>query len=93
MAGFQVALFRQGGPMAAALAGAALPLDLLPRIPGVELRPALRVRLFATGPITPVPVQADGDPAGWLPVTLEDAPGPVTVRLPPCAGVAAGGGG
>jgi diacylglycerol kinase family enzyme len=77
-AGFQVALFRGGGPWRAALYGAALPLDLLPRLPGVELRRALRVRLLGGA----VPVQADGDPAGVLPVEIEDAPGPIHVMLP-----------
>ena len=78
--GFQVALFRGGGPARAALYGTALPLDLLPRLPGVELRRAARVRLDA--PAGLVPVQADGDPAGLLPVEVEDAPGPLRVMLP-----------
>ena len=46
--GFRVALFRAaaGRPaVRAALYGAALPLDLLPRLPGVEIRRASRVRL------------------------------------------------
>lgn len=77
--GFRVALFR-GGPARAALYGAALPLDLLPRLPGVEIRRAARVRLGA--PAVPVPVQADGDPAGLLPLEIEDAPGPLRVMLP-----------
>ncbi|RAI60880.1 diacylglycerol/lipid kinase family protein [Roseicella frigidaeris] len=77
-AGFQVALFRRGGALRAALYGAALPLDLLPRLPGVELRPARRILLRGEA----VPAQADGDPAGTLPVTIEDAPGPIAVMLP-----------
>ncbi|MCB4822380.1 diacylglycerol/lipid kinase family protein [Roseicella aerolata] len=76
--GFQVALFRPGGPWRAALCGAALPLDLLPRMPGVTLRRAWHVRL--DGPA--VPVQADGDPAGRLPVEVTEAPGPLRVMLP-----------
>ena len=76
--GFQVALFRGGGPFRAALYGAALPLDLLPRLPGVELRPAMRIRLLDGA----VPAQADGDPAGTLPLGVEDAPGPLRVLLP-----------
>lgn len=78
--GFQVALFRGGGPVRAALYGAALPLDLLPRLPGVEIRRAARVRLGPSA--VPAPVQADGDPAGLLPVDIEDAPGPLRVMLP-----------
>ena len=81
-AGFQVALFRGGGAWRAALQGAALPLDLLPRLPGVELRRAERVVLAALPQGGAVPVQADGDPAGLLPVTVEDAPGPLWVMLP-----------
>jgi diacylglycerol kinase family enzyme len=76
--GFRVALFRQAGPGFAALHGAALPLNLLPRMPGIELRRAARVSLAGAG----VPVQADGDPAGALPLEIEDAPGPIRVLLP-----------
>jgi diacylglycerol kinase family enzyme len=79
--GFQVALFRGAGPARAALYGAALPLDLLPRLPGVEIRRAARVHLLAA-PAGPVPAQADGDSAGLLPVEVEDAPGPLRVMLP-----------
>ncbi len=82
-AGFRVALFRDGGPLRAALYGAALPLDLLPRLPGVELRRAMRVTLEGEAP---VPLQADGDPAGMTPVTVEDALAPIAVLTPPPAG-------
>lgn len=86
--GFQVALFHRGGPGFAALCGAALPLDLLPHVPGVVLRAALQVRLAIpadpSGERDPggVPLQADGDPAGWLPVRIEDSPAPIVIRLP-----------
>ncbi len=80
--GFQVALFHGGGPARAALCGAALPFGLLPRLPGVEIRRASRVRLAAGPAAAAVPVQADGDPAGALPVEIEDAPGPLRVVLP-----------
>ena len=76
--GFQVALFRRGGAWRAALSGLALPLDLLPRLPGVELRAARRVVLRGEA----VPVQADGDSAGSLPVTIVEAAGPIPVMLP-----------
>lgn len=68
--GFHVALLREGGPFPALMAGAALPLGLFPRLPGVELRRVQSVQLL--GPA--VRVQADGDPAGLLPVTIMDAP-------------------
>lgn len=80
--GFRVALFRQGGPLRAALYGAALPLDLLPRLPGVELRRAARVEFLASGTAVAVPVQADGDAAGWLPLRVEDSPAPIRVMMP-----------
>ncbi|WP_439596407.1 diacylglycerol/lipid kinase family protein [Falsiroseomonas sp.] len=76
--GFQVVLFRQGGAAAAALAGAALPLGLVPRLPGVTIHTAQRVELVGAA----VPVQADGDPAGLLPAWIEDAPAPLRILLP-----------
>ncbi len=76
--GFQVALLRQGGAGAALLGGIALPLDLLPRLPGLTLHAAARVSLRGLD----VPVQMDGDPAGLLPVMVEDAPAPITVLVP-----------
>lgn len=75
--GFHVALFRRSGPLAAALYGAALPLNLLPRMPGVEIRRAGTVRL--EGPSTLV--QTDGDAAGAVPVEITDAPGPLRMLL------------
>lgn len=77
--GFQLVLFRRGGARSAALAAAALPLGLLPQLPGLEIVPAGRLRLASA---MPVPVQADGDPAGMLPVTVEDADGPLRILLP-----------
>jgi YegS/Rv2252/BmrU family lipid kinase len=77
--GFQVVLFRRSGALQAALAGAALPLGLVPHLPGVEILPARAVRLDAAAP---VPVQADGDPAAILPVRIADAPGALTILLP-----------
>ena len=95
-AGFQVALFRDAGPLATALYGMALPLGLLSRMPGVVIRAAARVRLvpgcreaeWVNGSARAglgaaiFPTQSDGDPAGLLPVTIEDAPGPIRVLLP-----------
>ncbi|MBO1080644.1 diacylglycerol/lipid kinase family protein [Roseomonas haemaphysalidis] len=74
--GFQVALIR-GGAARAALAGALLPLGLLPRLPGLVLRPASHVALDGAG----VPAQADGDCCGGLPVSIEDAAAPLRVIL------------
>lgn len=82
--GFQVALFHGSGPMAAAAYGAALPLNLLPRMPGLTLRHASWLRIEGEA----VAVQADGDPAGRLPVEVRVADAPLRVMLPRLAGVA-----
>ncbi|MFC3123499.1 diacylglycerol/lipid kinase family protein [Pseudoroseomonas globiformis] len=74
--GFHVALI-QGGMARAMLAGALLPLGLLPRLPGLRLLRAGHVALAGDA----VPVQADGDPVGNLPVELRDAAGPLRVRI------------
>jgi diacylglycerol kinase family enzyme len=75
--GFHVALIG-GGRGRAALAGALLPLGLLPRLPGLALHQASHVVLEGGG----VPTQADGDFTGPLPVTVADAPAPLRIRLP-----------
>jgi YegS/Rv2252/BmrU family lipid kinase len=77
--GFQVVLFRKPGALHAAMAGAALPLGLIPHLPGVEIMAARRIALTAEHD---VPVQADGDPAGGLPVSVADAPAPLRILLP-----------
>ncbi|WP_170985042.1 diacylglycerol kinase family protein [Roseomonas sp. AR75] len=77
--GFQLVLFRRPGALQAALAGAALPLGLIPRLPGVEIVAARHIRLSAAAP---VPVQADGDPAGLLPAEITDAAGKLRILLP-----------
>ncbi len=76
--GFHVVLFHRPGALQAALAGAALPLGLLPRLPGVEVLAARRITLATEGA---VPVQCDGDAAGNLPVEVEDAPSPLRILL------------
>jgi len=73
--GFQVALFGHGGTAGVLLYGAALPLNLLPRAPGLRLIRAREVELLGT----PVPAQADGDAAGHTPLTITDAPAPLRV--------------
>ncbi|MBO1076985.1 diacylglycerol/lipid kinase family protein [Roseomonas marmotae] len=75
--GFHVALMT-GRAGQAALAAALLPLGLLPRLPGLSLRRANHVTLEGAG----VPAQTDGDFHGCLPVTVEDAPAPLRIRLP-----------
>ncbi|WP_043364343.1 diacylglycerol kinase family protein [Belnapia sp. F-4-1] len=82
--GFQVALFHGSGPVAAAAYGAALPFNLLPRMPGLALRHATWLRIEGEG----VAVQADGDPVGRLPVEVRVAPAPLHVVLPQVTGLA-----
>ncbi len=74
--GFSVALFERYGPGAALMYGAALPLNLLPRMPG--LRICLATTIDIAG-IVAVPAQADGDPAGGTPISIRDAAAPIEV--------------
>ena len=67
--GFTVALFERSGPLAALLYGAALPLDLLARMPGLLLLRAEEVAIEGEA----VPAQTDGDPAGATPLLVRDA--------------------
>ncbi len=80
--GFTLVLFRDGGKLPALSAGAALPLGLLARLPGVALRRARHVTLEAAPGGPPVAVQADGDAAGILPLDIADAP-PIPLLVPP----------
>ena len=72
--GFTVALFEGHGPWAALMYGAALPLNLLPSAPGLRLVRASRVEILGRAP-----AQADGDPAGCVPVSIRDALAPISV--------------
>ena len=74
--GFSVALFERYGTGAALLYGAALPLNLLPRMPGLSLRTAAAVEILGNGSAL---AQADGDPAGAAPISIRDAAGPIEV--------------
>jgi diacylglycerol kinase (ATP) len=74
--GFSVILFGAGGPAAALMYGAALPVGLLGRAPGVRHVRARQIEVVGNAPI---PAQADGDAAGFTPLTVTDAPGPIEV--------------
>jgi diacylglycerol kinase (ATP) len=76
--GFSVSLFRHGGAGAALMYGAALPFDLLGRTPGVQQVRAQRVDVVGNAAI---PVQADGDPAGYAPLSVADAAAPIEVVI------------
>ncbi len=74
--GFSVVLFDRIGPGAALLYGAALPLDLLGRAPGVRHVRALQIDFVGN---ETVPAQADGEAAGYTPLSVTDAPAPIQV--------------
>jgi len=67
--GFTVALFDRSGPFSAMAFGAALPLNLIPRMPGLRLIRAHEIEIGTEA----VPAQTDGDPAGTGPLTVRDA--------------------
>jgi YegS/Rv2252/BmrU family lipid kinase len=68
--GFSVALFGGTGPLAAMKYGTALVLNLLPHAPGMRL---LRARHVEIQSDSDVPAQADGDPAGAVPLQVRDS--------------------
>lgn len=74
--GFSVVLFDRGDPGTTLLYGAALPLNRLGCAPGVRHVRASQVEVVGNRPI---PVQADGDKAGWLPLTIANAPAAIRV--------------
>ncbi len=73
--GFTVALFDRRGPLSALMYGAALPLNLISKMPGLRLLRAHDVSIVSTD----IPAQADGDPAGQAPLTVTDAAQPMRV--------------
>ncbi len=78
-AAFQVALVRRAGGLATLVQGIALTLGYLPRLPGVRLLPAHSVVL--AGPAE-LPLQADGDSSGTLPVRVETSAIRVALVVP-----------
>jgi len=76
LAGFSVVLFERVGPCAALLYGAALPCNLLGRAPGVRHLRASRIEVIGNATVA---AQADGDAAGFAPLSVADAPGPIEV--------------
>lgn len=73
--GFTVALFDRYGPFATLLYGAALPLNLLPRMPGVRLVRAEHIVFEGSG----IRAQSDGDDVGDGPMTVSNAPSPIGI--------------
>ncbi len=76
--GFSVVLFRQGGVARALRYALALPLGRLSTASGVTHLRASRVDLVGN---SLAPVQADGDSAGFTPVSICDGP-PVRIVMP-----------
>jgi diacylglycerol kinase (ATP) len=74
--GFSVVLFDRPGFGSALMYGAALPLNQLGRAPGVRQMRARQVDIVGN---KTVPAQADGDAAGFAPLSVSDAPGPIQV--------------
>jgi diacylglycerol kinase family enzyme len=75
--GFQVALFENPGTFAALLSGAALPLGLLPRCPGVRVVAGTCVEFFAdNGAIL---TQSDGDALTGTPSMVVNAGSPIAL--------------
>jgi diacylglycerol kinase family enzyme len=77
--GIVACTFARGGLGAALLAGAALPLGLLPHLPGFGARRVSTVLI--TGPAG-LPVQADGDLAGLTPVAVTAAAATLPLIIP-----------
>jgi diacylglycerol kinase (ATP) len=74
--GFSVVLFDRSGAGAAMIYGAALPLNLLLHAPGVRHIRANRIDFIQN---ERAPAQTDGDNAGFTPLWVGDAPGPILV--------------
>ena len=74
--GFSVSLFDHAGPGAALLYGAALPVNRLGRLSSIR---HLRARQIEFVGNAKMPAQADGDAAGFAPLTISDAPAPIPV--------------
>jgi diacylglycerol kinase (ATP) len=74
--GFSVVLFDRSGPLAARMYGAALPMNLLGRSPGVRQIRAQRIDFVQNETI---PAQTDGDSAGFAPLWVSDAPASIQI--------------
>ncbi len=76
--GFSVVLFARAGIGSALLAGAALPLNLMARLPGIVRLRASDVALVG---LHGWPAQSDGDAAGCTPMHITDATTPIAVLV------------
>jgi diacylglycerol kinase (ATP) len=76
--GFTLVIQRGPARLGALLAGAALPLNRMHRLPFIELRRCARLSLEGAGVLT----QCDGDIGPALPLTISDAPQGLRCRIP-----------
>ena len=83
--GFSVVLFERAGIASALLAGAALPLNLMRRLPGVLRLRGSEIVVPAPGALPTesggLPVQSDGDAAGRTPMRITDSANPLAVLV------------
>ena len=75
--GFSVVLFDKPGAAAALMYGAALPLNMISRMPGVRVVRASEIDIISDH----IPAQADGDCAGIGPLHITDAARPMNVVM------------
>lgn len=75
--GFQVVLFEKPGTWPALLTGAALPLGVLPRCPGVRVVSGSHVEFMASD--TQICTQSDGDSLPASPKMVTDAKAPISL--------------
>jgi diacylglycerol kinase (ATP) len=73
--GFQVALFENPGTFPALLSGAALPLGLLPRCPGVRVVSGSCIEFYSTN--GSIMTQSDGDALSGTPAFVVNAASPI----------------
>ncbi|MDE8345776.1 MAG: diacylglycerol kinase family protein [Acidocella sp.] len=73
--GFQVALFEHPGTFPALLAGAALPLGLLPRCPGVRVVAGTQIDFSSSN--GPIMTQSDGDALPGILASVGNAANPI----------------
>ncbi len=77
---FTVAIFPHGGILPALTYGAALPLNLLPKTPGIRLIRASQIDIASSRHI---PAQTDGDAAGTTPLAITNARTPINIITSP----------
>jgi diacylglycerol kinase family enzyme len=77
--GFQVALFENPGTLAALISGAALPLGLLPRCPGVRVIAGTNIEFAGTN--GPIMTQSDGDALTGTPFNVINAATPIPLVI------------